>query len=175
MYNYILLFKVWHRAWLSTGTLQSHSGKMSALAPLFFSRGVASRGGNDKERLRDNRCDELHCHVTAAQLQLLSSHLLPQYFFCWVRYVSDEIRKKLSWNGNLNCFGLSLSLRNENKLFLILKKKKTEDSSRPSTHGLTRFPHNIRMLKAIFRKGPFLQTSILWSNDVWKLSHCLKG
>ena len=62
----------------------------------FFSRGVASRG-NDKKRLRDNRCDELHCHVTAAQLQLLSSHLLPQYFFCWVRYVPDEIRKKLSW------------------------------------------------------------------------------
>ena len=27
-------------------------------------------------------------------------------------------------NGNLNCFGLSLSLRNENKLFLILKKEK---------------------------------------------------
>ena len=63
---------------------------------LFFSRGVASRG-NDKRRLRDNRCDELHCHVTAAQLQLLSSHLFPQYFFCWVRYVPNEIRKKLSW------------------------------------------------------------------------------
>ena len=25
-------------------------------------------------------------------------------------------------NGNLNCFGLGLSLRNENKLFFILKK-----------------------------------------------------
>ena len=48
----------------------------------FFSRGVVSRGVNDKKLLRDNRCDELHCHVTAAQLQLLSSHLLPQYFFC---------------------------------------------------------------------------------------------
>ena len=40
----------------------------------FFSRGVASRD-NDKKRLRDNRCDELHSHVTAAQLQLLSSDL----------------------------------------------------------------------------------------------------
>ena len=34
----------------------------------------------------------------------------------------DEIRKNFLENGNLNCFGLSLSLRNENKLFLILKK-----------------------------------------------------
>ena len=25
-------------------------------------------------------------------------------------------------NGNLNCFGLGLSLQNENKLYLILKK-----------------------------------------------------
>ena len=29
--------------------------------------------------------------------------------------------------------------------------------------------------RATFMKGPFLQTSILWSNDVWKWSHCLKG
>ena len=39
----------------------------------FFSTGVFSRGGNDKKRLSDNRCNELHCHVTAAQLQLLSN------------------------------------------------------------------------------------------------------
>ena len=80
-------------------------------------------------------------------------------------------------NGNLNCFGLGLSLRNENKLFLILKKIYTEDSSRPSTHCLTRFPHNICML--IMRqadnivKTGLLTTYLSWRNNDWckVLSH----
>ena len=96
-----------------------------------------------------------------------------QTFFS--RGVASRGNDKKRLRDNLNCFGLGLSLRNENKLFLILKKIYTEDSSRPSTHCLTKFPHNICMLKAIFMKGPFLPTSILWSNDVWKSSHGLKG
>ena len=78
-------------------------------------------------------------------------------------------------NGNLNCFGLSLSLRNENKLFLILKKEKNGGFFEAVHTLFDEISHNICMLKAIFMQGPFLQTSILWSNDVWKLSHCLKG
>ena len=57
-------------------------------------------------------------------------------------------------NGNLNCFGLGLSLRNENKLFFILKE---------IYGGFFEAVHTLfdEMLKAIFMKGLFLQTSIL--------------
>ena len=41
-----------------------------------------------------------------AQLQLLNSHMLPQYFFRWVRYVLDEVWKNFPQDGNLICFGL---------------------------------------------------------------------
>ena len=58
-------------------------------------------------------------------------------------------------------------------LFLSLRKYR-EDSSRLSTNCLTRFPQNISILKAIFMKGPLFQTSILWSTNVWKSSHCQK-
>ena len=85
---------------------------------LFFSREFGNWGGDEKKRWSDNRCDELRSHVTAAQFQSINSHLLPYYFFlvewdiCRMRF-----EKKLPENGNHNCFGLGLSLRNENNLW----------------------------------------------------------
>ena len=35
--------------------------------------------------------------ITNAPLQSPNSHLLPQYFFCWIRYVMEETRRNLSW------------------------------------------------------------------------------
>ena len=35
--------------------------------------------------------------ITNALLQSPNSHLLPQYFFCWIRYVMEEVRRNLSW------------------------------------------------------------------------------
>ena len=35
--------------------------------------------------------------ITNAPLQSPNSHLLPQYFFCWIRYVMEEVRRNLSW------------------------------------------------------------------------------
>ena len=35
--------------------------------------------------------------ITNPPLQSANSHLLPQYFFCWIRYVMEEARRNLSW------------------------------------------------------------------------------
>ena len=35
--------------------------------------------------------------ITNAPLQSPNSHLLPQYFFCWIRYVMEEVRRNLPW------------------------------------------------------------------------------
>ena len=45
-------------------------------------------------------------------IAMLNLQLLPQYFFCWVRYVTE---RNFSENGNFICFGLGLSPRNETK------------------------------------------------------------
>ena len=60
----------------------------------------------------NKKCYELRRHVTDALLRSLNLQLLPQYFFCWVRYVTE---RNFSENGNFICFGLGLSLRNETK------------------------------------------------------------
>ena len=143
--NYFLPFKVWHRAWLSTGTQQRHSGKMNPHAPLLepFERiGLRFSSANISWRgffRRDNKLfsprglptEEAMTRsakvITGATNSVVIFRLLNfsylihtcylNTFFCWVRYVPDEVWKKFPEDGNLNCFGLGLSLRNENKLW----------------------------------------------------------
>ena len=53
--------------------------------------------------------------TTNAPLQSPNSHLLPQYFFCWIRYVMEEVRRNLSWKRQpyLFWFGLISTKRKQ--------------------------------------------------------------
>ena len=50
-----------------------------------------------KKSSSDNSWYELCTHVTNAPLHSPNSHLLPQYFLCWIRYVMEEVQRNLSW------------------------------------------------------------------------------
>ena len=79
---------------------------------ILFSKEFPFWGVDDKKGLSNKKCYELRRHVTDALLRSLNLQLLPQYFFCWVRYVTE---RNFSENGNFICFGLGLSPRNETK------------------------------------------------------------
>ena len=71
---------------------------------ILFSKEFSFWGVDDKKDLRNKKCYELRRHVTDALLRSLNLQLLPQYFFCWVRYVKEEVWRKLSWKRQLYLF-----------------------------------------------------------------------
>ena len=71
---------------------------------ILFSKEFSFWGVDDKKGLSNKKCYELRRHVTDALLRSLNLQLLPQYFFCWVRYVKEEVWRKLSWKRQLYLF-----------------------------------------------------------------------
>ena len=71
---------------------------------ILFSKEFSFWGVDDKKGLSNKKCYELRRHVTDALLRSLNLQLLPQYFFCWVRHVKEEVWKKLSWKRQLYLF-----------------------------------------------------------------------
>ena len=59
--------------------------------------------------------------ITNAQLQSPNSHLLPQYFFCWIRYVMEEVRRNLSWKRQPYLFWFGLIPAKRKQTMGILK------------------------------------------------------
>ena len=74
---------------------------------ILFSKEFSFWGVDDKKGLSNKKCYELRRHVIDALLRSLNLQLLSQYFFCWVRYVKEEVWRKLSWKRQLYlfCFG----------------------------------------------------------------------
>ena len=80
----------------------------------FFSRGFAHWVGKDKKSLNDNRCHDQHCHDTDALP-------LNAFFFCWVRYVTEEVWQKLSWKWQPYLFWFGLIPMKWKQAMRILK------------------------------------------------------
>ena len=59
--------------------------------------------------------------ITNAPLQSPNSHLLPQYFFCWIRYVTEEVRRNLSWKRQPYLFWFGLIHAKRKQTIGILK------------------------------------------------------
>ena len=59
--------------------------------------------------------------ITNAPLQSPNSHLLPQYFFCWIRYVIEEVRRNLSWKRQPYLFWFGLIHAKGKETMKILK------------------------------------------------------
>ena len=59
--------------------------------------------------------------ITNAPLQSPNSHLLPQYFFCWIRYVMEEVRRNLSWKRQPYLFWFGLIHEKRKQTMEILK------------------------------------------------------
>ena len=77
--------------------------------------------GDGKRRYSNGRCFRLRSHLTAAQPQLLNSHLLQQYFFVeWDRW-RIKFGRDFPENGNFICFGLRLSPQNKKTNYSNLK------------------------------------------------------
>ena len=81
--------------------LLGHIGKMSAHAPEICDSGV-------------NRLRMLNFNPP-------NSHLLPQYFFCWIRYVMEEVRRNLSWKRQPYLFWFGLIPAKRKQTMGILK------------------------------------------------------
>ena len=59
--------------------------------------------------------------ITNAPFQSPNSHLLPQYFFCWIRYVMEEVRRNLSWKRQPYLFWFGLIHAKRKQTIGILK------------------------------------------------------
>ena len=59
--------------------------------------------------------------ITNAPLQPPNSHLLPQHFFCWIRYVMEEVRRNLSWKRQPYLFWFGLIHAKRKQTMGILK------------------------------------------------------
>ena len=59
--------------------------------------------------------------ITNPPLQSPNSHLLPQYFFCWIRYVMEEVRRNLSWKRQPYLFWFGLIHAKRKQSMGILK------------------------------------------------------
>ena len=59
--------------------------------------------------------------ITNAPFQSPNSHLLPQYFFCWIRYVVEEVRRNLSWKRQPYLFWFGLIHAKRKQTMRILR------------------------------------------------------
>ena len=77
------LFKPFERSGLAFFLCEQSWRKVFADTTNFFSREFSLRGDDE--------------NITDTLLEPLNSSLFPQYIFCWVRYMTEDVRQKLSW------------------------------------------------------------------------------
>ena len=128
-------------------------------------------GVDDKKGLSNKKCYELRRHVTDALLRSLNLQLLPQYFFCWVRYVKEEVWRKLSWKRQLYLFWFGPIPRNETKQWefqncrcfatMVLLWKYWRSHSFTNMEFLMRYKHVHLFCRCVLREyhGLFLRSS----------------